>query len=208
VTRPATPRRLVIASHNAGKVVEIRDLLASFGVEVTSAAELGLPEPEETGDTYIANAVLKAEAAAAGSGLAALADDSGLSVDALDGAPGLYSARWAGPSKDFGAGMARVQRELTARGATDFRASFVCALALAEPGQASRTWEGRVHGVLTFPPRGSRGFGYDPIFVADGESQTFGEMDPARKHAMSHRARAFAQLVADVFAEVPRSEDL
>lgn len=189
--------RLVIATHNPGKLLEIRDLLAPFGVAVLSAGALGLPEPEETGESFAANARLKAEAAAAGAGLPALADDSGLCVEALGGAPGIHSARWAGPDKDFRQAMARVERELA--GQTDRRAHFVCALALARPGGETRIFEGRVEGTLVFPPRGSRGFGYDPIFLPDGEGETFGEMDPPRKHAMSHRARAFARLVERVF---------
>jgi len=193
----APPRRLVVASHNPGKLREIAELLAPFGVEALSAAALGLPEPEETADSFAGNAALKAEAAAAGSGLAALADDSGLCVAALAGRPGIHSARWAGPARDFGLAMQRVATELGAN--PDRRAWFVCALALAEPGQATRVFEGRVDGSLIFPPRGTRGFGYDPIFLPEGGSRTFGEMDPAAKHAISHRARAFARLVAEVF---------
>jgi XTP/dITP diphosphohydrolase len=187
---------LVVASHNQGKVREIRELLVPFGLVVKGAAELDLPEPEETGASFAENAGLKARAAAQASGMIALADDSGLSVDALDGAPGIYSARWAGPQKDFSAAMARVERELKEREATDFSAKFVCALALAEPGVEPEIFEGEVHGHLVFPPRGAKGFGYDPIFVAEGMSETFGELDPALKHRISHRARAFAKLVA------------
>jgi XTP/dITP diphosphohydrolase len=191
------PGRLVIASHNAGKVREIAELLAPFGTEVLAAAALGLAEPEETAASFAGNARLKAEAAAAASGLPALADDSGLCVAALGGAPGIYSARWAGPDRDFSLAMRRVEQALGER--PDRRAAFVCALALAMPGQPTRVFEGRVEGTLVFPPRGSRGFGYDPIFLAEGESQTFGEMDPEKKHAMSHRAQAFALLVREVF---------
>jgi XTP/dITP diphosphohydrolase len=187
--------RLVIASHNSGKVGEIGELLAPFGVETISAAALGLPEPEETGKTYAENAILKARAAADASGLPALADDSGLSVAALDGAPGIYSARWAGPERDFGLAMKRVEEALSEHYG-DHRAAFICVLALATPGGSVSTYEGRVEGDLEFPPRGTRGFGFDPIFVPAGETETFGEMDPARKHAMSHRARAFEKLVA------------
>jgi XTP/dITP diphosphohydrolase len=187
---------LVVASHNQGKVREIKDLLAPFGIVTKGAAELGLPEPEETETTFAGNAALKARAAAEASGLPALADDSGLAVTALGGAPGIYSARWAGETKDFSFAMQRVERELKEKGAQDFSAKFVCALALAEPGKEPEIFEGEVHGRLLFPPRGTRGFGYDPIFVADGMSETFGEIEPARKHAMSHRARAFAKLVA------------
>jgi XTP/dITP diphosphohydrolase len=187
---------LVVASHNQGKVREIKDLLAPFGIVTKGAAELGLPEPDETETTFAGNAALKARAAAKASGLPALADDSGLAVTALGGAPGIYSARWAGETKDFSFAMQRVERELKEKGAQDFSAKFVCALALAEPGKEPEIFEGEVHGRLLFPPRGTRGFGYDPIFVADGMSETFGEIEPARKHAMSHRARAFAKLVA------------
>lgn len=187
---------LVVASHNPGKVREIGDLLAPFGIVTRSAAELGLLEPDETETSFAGNAALKARAAAEASGLAALADDSGLSVTALDGAPGIFSARWAGEAKDFGAAMARVERELKAKGTQDYSAKFVCALAVAEPGQEPVIFEGEVAGTLVFPPRGGFGFGYDPIFVADGMDQTFGEIEPQRKHAMSHRARAFEKLVA------------
>jgi len=186
--------RLVIASHNAGKLREIAELVASFGVDAVSAASLGLPEPEETGTTFQANAELKALAAAEGVGLPALADDSGLVVPALDGAPGIHSARWAGPERDFARAMARVQEELGE--SADRSANFVCALTLAWPDDHRESFEGRVDGTLVSPPRGDRGFGYDPIFLPQGESVTFGEMEPARKHAMSHRARAFARLVA------------
>jgi XTP/dITP diphosphohydrolase len=187
---------LVVASHNPGKVREIKELLAPFGIVTKGAAELGLPEPEETETTFAGNAALKARAAAKASGLPALADDSGLAVSALDGAPGIYSARWAGETKDFSFAMQRVERELKEKGAKDFSARFVCALALVEPGKEPEIFEGEVHGHLVFPPRGTKGFGYDPIFVADGMNETFGEIDPAQKHAMSHRARAFAKLVA------------
>lgn len=189
--------RLVVASHNPGKVREIKDLLAPFGVEVVSAGELNLPEPEETGTTFRANAELKALAAARASGVPALSDDSGLAVAALDGAPGIYSARWAGPEKDFLAAMKRVHRELD--GKDDRRACFICALCLAWPDGHCETFEGRVDGTLVWPPRGDKGFGYDPIFRPEGHAITFGEMEPARKHAMSHRARAFDQLVAHCF---------
>ena len=187
---------LVVASHNPGKVREIKELLAPFGIETRGASELGLPEPEETEATFAGNAALKARAAADASGLPALADDSGLAVAALDGAPGIYSARWAGEAKDFAFAMTRIERELNEKSARDMAAKFVCALAIAEPGRDTAIFEGEVHGHLTFPPRGTKGFGYDPIFVADGMSQTFGEIEPAQKHAMSHRARAFAKLVA------------
>jgi XTP/dITP diphosphohydrolase len=186
---------LVVASHNPGKVREIRHLLEPFGIETKGARELGLPEPEETGKTFAENATLKARAAAQASGLPSLADDSGLSVAALDGAPGIYSARWADEKKDFAIAMARVERELKEKHAKDFSAKFVCALALAQPDGETRIFEGDVKGHLVFPPRGERGFGYDPIFVADGMSETFGEIEPALKHSISHRARAFEKLV-------------
>lgn len=187
---------LVVASHNSGKVREIRALLAPLGFETKGAAELGLAEPEETGTTFAANAELKARAGAEASGLPALADDSGLAVDALDGAPGIYSARWAGDTKDFSLAMARVERELKDRAARNFGAKFVCALALCLPDGECEIFEGKVHGTLGFPPRGSKGFGYDPIFTADGMDKTFGEIEPDAKHAISHRARAFAKLIA------------
>jgi XTP/dITP diphosphohydrolase len=178
---------------------EIAELLAPFRIETISAAALGLPEPEETGDTFEANAELKARAAAGASGLPAIADDSGLCVDALGGAPGIHSARRAGPTKDFRAAMARVERELAAVPLAERTAHFICALSLAWPDGHAETFLGRVDGQLVFPPRGKKGFGYDPIFIAVGEHQAFGEMDPAKKHAMSHRARAFAKLIAACF---------
>lgn len=192
--RVTLPPRLVIASHNAGKVREIADLLGPLDVDVVGAASLGLPEPEETGETFEANAVLKAAAAALAADLPALADDSGLAVAGLGGAPGIRSARWAGPQRDFAEAMARVERELG--GHPDRRASFHCVLALAWPDGATRSFEGRVDGRLTFPPRGRNGFGYDPIFVPDGSTRTFGEMEMAEKMADHHRTRAFAALAA------------
>ncbi len=190
--------RLVVASHNPGKVREIRDLLAPFHVDAVSAAELDLPEPEETGATFIANAGLKARAAAEASGLPALADDSGLEVAVLGGAPGIYSARWAGAGKDFSIAMERVEKDLGEKGAAvqDARgANFTCALALASPNGACDTFEGKVFGTLVWPPRGDKGFGYDPIFLPRGGALTFGEMEPEEKHAQSHRARAFELFV-------------
>jgi XTP/dITP diphosphohydrolase len=187
--------RLVIASHNEGKVREIGALLAPYGIEAVSAGSLGLPEPEETGATFAENAALKADAAAKESGLPALADDSGLEVRALHGAPGIHSARWGGPSRDFGLAMERVHRELVASGIEDRTANFTCALALAAPDGNPDIFEGKVYGRVTWPPRGSRGFGYDPIFVADGYQETFGEIEPELKDAISHRARAFEQLM-------------
>ncbi len=192
--------RLIVATHNQGKLGEIVDLLRPFGIAVGSAAEHGLPEPDETGTTFIENAELKALAAARGAGLPALADDSGLAVAALGGEPGIYSARWAGPGKDFGLAMAEVERRLAATGDPDRRAEFVCALTLAWPDGTCASFEGRIAGRLVFPPRGTRGFGYDPIFVPDGLDRSFGELDPAVKHRISHRARAFEQLVAACFA--------
>jgi XTP/dITP diphosphohydrolase len=192
--------RLVVASHNPGKIAEIDALLAPFGVRTVGAGALGLPEPEETGATFEDNAVLKARAAAEASGLPALADDSGIVVPALGGAPGIYSARWAGPDKDFRPAMERVQREL---GGGDRRAYFVAVLALAWPPTAqaggTATWRGEAHGRLVWPPRGDKGFGYDPMFVPDGYDATFGEMGAELKHQISHRARAFAKLVAACF---------
>jgi XTP/dITP diphosphohydrolase len=190
--------RLVVASHNPGKVREITELLEPFQADVISAGQLNLPEPEETGTTFIANAELKALASARGANAVALADDSGLAVTALGGAPGIYSARWAGPAKDFGVAMKKIESELG--DASDRSAKFVCALTLAWPDGHCETFEGTVTGTLTFPPRGEKGFGYDPIFVPDGYDITFGEMDPAKKHDMSHRADAFAKLVAACFA--------
>ena len=186
--------RLVIASHNSGKVEEIAALLAPFGIAAVAAETLALPEPEETGETFEANAELKAKAAAEASGLIALADDSGLVVPALGGAPGIYSARWAGPAKDFRVAMERVHREL---GDKNRAATFVAVLALAWPDGDVELFRGDVVGTLVWPPRGERGFGYDPMFVPEGGVQTFGEMDPAEKHHISHRARAFAKLVKD-----------
>lgn len=196
-----TPRRftgntLVIASHNKGKVREIADLLGPYVRTFTTAGELGLPEPEETGTTFIANAELKARAAAA-AGHVAMADDSGLVVPALGGDPGIYSARWAGPEKDFAMAMRKVEEGLA--GKTDRSAYFVCALTLAWPDGHVESVEGRCSGTLVWPPRGDKGFGYDPMFVPDGFDITFGEMEQARKHEMSHRADAFRQLVDRCF---------
>ena len=197
MTRRFSGSRLVIASHNPGKVREIGDLLRPFAVELIAAAALGLPEPAETGASFRDNAALKARAAAAAANLPALADDSGLTVAALAGAPGIYSARWAGAAKDFGTAMARVERELA--GAADRSAAFVAALALCWPDGHCEIFEGRVDGALIWPPRGDRGFGYDPMFVPRGGTLTFGEMEPDAKHAISHRADAFRKLVAACF---------
>ena len=188
--------RLVIASHNQGKVVEIADLLRPLEIEFVGARELGLDEPEETGQTFIENAVLKAELAAKAAQLPALADDSGLVVNALGGAPGIYSARWAGPEKDFDHAMRRVSEALLLGSNPDRRCSFVCALALAWPDGHTERFEGRVKGNVTWPARGQNGFGYDAIFTPLGHQQTFGEMNPSDKHAMSHRADAFTQLLS------------
>ncbi len=190
---------LVIATHNPGKLGEIAELLAPFGVATAGAGALGLAEPEETGATFRENAALKAKAAAGAARLPALADDSGLTVEALGGEPGIHSARWAGPDKDFAHAMQEVETALA--GKRDRRAAFVCALALAWPDGHCETFEGRVAGLLAWPPRGARGFGYDPMFQPEGYAQTFGEMEPAAKHAISHRARAFAQLIAACFRD-------
>jgi XTP/dITP diphosphohydrolase len=196
--------RLVIATHNPGKLAEMRELLMPYGVEAVSAAELGLGEPEETGDTFRANARIKAAAAAQAAGLPAFADDSGLAVDALDGAPGIYSARWAGEGKDFTAAMTRIERLLGERGATtpdQRKAHFVSALCVAWPDHHIEEVEARAYGTLVWPPRGAAGFGYDPAFLPDGHTRTFGEMTSIEKHGLpplgfglSHRARAFVKL--------------
>ncbi len=201
--------KIVVATHNPGKLREMRELLAPYGIEAVSAGELGLPEPDETGTLFSENAAIKAHAAARARGLPAFADDSGLCVDALDGAPGLFSARWAGETKDFSAAMTRVESELRRRGAAEpgaRRAHFVWALVLAWPDGHDELFEGRVHGALVWPPRGERGFGYDPMFQPDGHAVTFGEMPAEEKHgidwtggpgkALSHRARAFVELAA------------
>ncbi len=198
--RRVSEDKLVIASHNPGKVREIGELLAPYGLSVLSAAELDLPEPEETEDSFIGNAELKARAAAKASGLLALADDSGFAVDALGGAPGIYSARWAGPGKDFKPAMQRVLDELAASGDSQRRAAFICALTLAWPDGHCESFEGRVKGQVATEMRGQHGFGYDPVFQPDGFTQTFGEMEPAAKQAMNHRALAFEQLIAACFA--------
>lgn len=195
-------KSLVIASHNEGKVREIRELLAPEGVQVFSAAELNLPEPEETGADFAANARIKSESAAKLSGKYALSDDSGLCVLALDGAPGIYSARWAGKDKNFAVAMQKIHDELKARNVdpNGQPAYFICVLALTSPGGRTQIFEGRVDGALVFPARGKEGFGYDPIFVPQGYEETFGEMDAVQKHSMSHRARAFAKFMEKVAA--------
>ena len=193
--------KLIVASHNKGKLVEIADLLSRFAVETVGADVLGLPEPEETGDTFIANAELKALAAATKAGLPALSDDSGLAVDALDGAPGIYSARWAETAngRDFDFAMHKIEMALHQKGDVPRTARFICALTLAWPDGHVESFEGKVEGTLVWPMRGKNGFGYDPIFLPLGGDMTFGEMEPAAKHAMSHRADAFTQLVDACF---------
>ncbi|MFT4027496.1 MAG: RdgB/HAM1 family non-canonical purine NTP pyrophosphatase [Novosphingobium sp.] len=198
---------LVIATHNAGKLKEIAALLAPYGIECISAGSLGLPEPEETGTTFIENALIKARAAAEAAGLPALADDSGLSVTALGGRPGVYTADWAErqrfegePGRDWYMAMGKVEGLLAEQGDdVDRHAWFSCVLAIAWPDGKAAVYEGRVDGMLTWPPRGTLGFGYDPVFVPQGHTQTFAEIDPAEKHRISHRADAFAKLVADQF---------
>lgn len=201
-----TLTKLVVASHNEGKVREIRELLAPFGVETFSANELNLPEPEETGTTFVANAELKARAAANASGMVALADDSGLAVDALGGAPGIYSARWAelpdGSGRDFKYAMAKVYEDSRAAGGPD-TARFICALSLAFPNADMHSYEGKVEGRLIWPPRGDKGFGYDPVFQAIGDTLSFAEIDPSEKHAKSHRADAFAKFIKAWFPHGP-----
>jgi XTP/dITP diphosphohydrolase len=187
--------KLVVATHNPGKARELAEILENRFPLVT-AGELGLAEPDETESTFAGNALLKARAAAEASGLVALADDSGLSVAALEGSPGIYSARWAGPGRDFSVAMAKVEERLEEAQASDFSAWFTCALAVAWPGGPAVVVEGRVDGMLTFPPRGDKGFGYDPIFLPEGLDITFGEMEALTKDGMSHRARAFAKLKA------------
>jgi XTP/dITP diphosphohydrolase len=187
--------RLVLATHNPGKARELAQILENR-FEIVTAGELGLPEPEETEATFSGNALLKARAAAQASGLVALADDSGLSTVALDGAPGVYSARWAGPAKDFALAMRHLEERIAATGRDEREAWFTCALAVAWPDGPAVVVEGRIDGALTFPPRGEKGFGYDPVFVPERGKLTFGEMEPADKDAISHRARAFAKLKA------------
>ncbi|WP_374343745.1 RdgB/HAM1 family non-canonical purine NTP pyrophosphatase [Phenylobacterium sp.] len=187
--------RLVVATHNPGKARELTQILENR-FELVTAGQLGLAEPDETETTFVGNALLKARAAAEASGLVALADDSGLSVAAIGGEPGVYSARWAGPDKDFALAMRAVMDKVEASGSADRACWFTCALAVAWPGGPGLVVEGRIDGTLAWPPRGDRGFGYDPIFQPDGFTQTFGELDPAAKDAMSHRARAFTKLKA------------
>ncbi len=200
--------RLVVASHNKGKVWEINQLIEPFGLKAISAGELGLPEPEETEPTFAGNAQLKAYAAAKGANMPALADDSGLEVECLGGEPGIYSARWAGAGKDFGLAMKKVADEVTARdGWTGDgpRANFISVLCLAWPDGFAQIFEGKVYGRLVWPARGGNGFGYDPMFVADGETKTFGEMEPVQKYAISHRTRAFAEFKAECLDHLGQS---
>lgn len=185
--------KLVIASHNKGKVAEIGELLSPLSIQAISATEAGIDEPEETGSTFAENAALKADYSCTRSGLPALADDSGLVIPALSGAPGIYSARWAGPNKDFSIAFARIEKELGAQ--KNVPAYFNCTLALAIPEKPTQTFEGRIDGTLIFPPRGDKGFGYDPIFIPAGYTQTFAEIDPVEKNRISHRARAFASFL-------------
>ncbi len=192
MARRLTEKKLVVASHNPGKVREISELLKPFNLEVVSVADLGLPEPEENGWSFAENANIKSMAAAKGSGLPALADDSGLVVPALGGQPGIHSARWAGPDRDFNIAMKDVIDKL---GDKNREAHFFCALSISWPEGHTEVYEGRVDGKLTWPMRGSHGFGYDPIFIPDGFDMTFGEMEPVRKHAMSHRANAFKKFI-------------
>ena len=192
--------KLVIASHNLGKVDEIKELLTPFNVDVISAGDLGLPEPHEDGLTFVANAKIKALAATVASGLPALADDSGLAVHGLNNEPGIYSARWAGPKKDFSLAMKKVQKGL--KNVDDKSAHFVCALALCWPDGHTESFEGKVFGHMIWPPRGNRGFGYDPTFVAKGMNISFAEMQPSAKHAISHRAKAFKKLVKACFGSI------
>jgi XTP/dITP diphosphohydrolase len=189
--------KLVIASHNEGKVRELNELFTPYGIECISAASLDLPEPEETGETFAENAKLKAVAAAKGAGMLALSDDSGLEVGALSGAPGIHSARWGGPTFDLA--MARVHHELKKLGTSDWRANFTCALGLAAPDGEAAAFTGQVYGTIVWPPRGERGFGYDPIFVPENYSETFGEMDPELKNRLSHRMRAFEKLMSATY---------
>lgn len=189
----------VLASRNQGKIKEIGEFLAPFGVKLQSAADFSLPEPEETEAAFSGNALLKARAASLATGLPALADDSGLCVNALDGQPGIHSARWAGEPRDFGRAMHRIEAELTASGSDDRSAAFVCVLALVVPGEADRIYEGRVEGKMVWPPRGGGGFGYDPVFQPEGDNRVFAEMNSAEKAMLSHRARALSRLIEAEF---------
>jgi XTP/dITP diphosphohydrolase len=204
MTRTFTEDRLVVASHNKGKVSEIAALMAPYAIDVISAVDINLPEPEEDGENYIANATIKARAAAIASGLPALSDDSGFEVMAINRDPGLYSARWAGPDKDFSLAMAKVYAAVEASGSNDRNCRFVCALALCWPDGVCVTTEGYVDGQFIWPPRGDKGFGYDPVFQPNGYDQSFGEVDQDWKHSVSHRAKAFEQLIAQFFQNTKR----
>ena len=202
--KPGKLRRgttLVIASHNEGKVRELAELFSPYGIRCDSAACLRLPEPEETGDSFTENAKIKAIAAAKGSGMLSLSDDSGLEVEALGGAPGIHSARWGVPNRAFDLAMARVHHELKKLGTSDRRANFTCALALAVPDGEAAAFTGQVYGTIVWPPRGTRGFGYDPIFVPEGYSETFGEIEPDLKNQLSHRIRAFEKLMFATYVD-------
>lgn len=195
MSRKLTPGKLVIASHNDGKIREINDLVEPYGLEAISAATFGLPSPPETETTFEGNARIKAHAAARGANLPALADDSGLAIAALGGNPGVYSADWAGEPRDFSLAMSKVETALNNTNSHDKSAQFICCLCIAWPDGHDEVFLGTVNGVISFPPRGNKGFGYDPIFIADGMVQTFAEIDPKEKHAMSHRADAFNKLI-------------
>ena len=190
-------KKLIIASHNQGKVKEIRRLLACLGIDVVSASDLNLPEPEETGTSFIENAKLKSDAAAIAAGEFALADDSGICIPALGDAPGIYSARWAGESKDFLVAMQRIYNELKAKNLepNGEKAYFICVLALSSPNKETKVFEGRIDGTLSFPASGNKGFGYDPIFIPEGHQKTFADMSESEKHEISHRSKAFAKLM-------------
>lgn len=200
MSRLSSGQQLILATHNPGKVTEFQALLSPYGITVSPASTYNIPEPEETGETFEANATLKATAASNITMLPALADDSGLVIPALNGAPGVLSARWAGPNKDFNAAISRIELELEDKGfdPEGIKAYFVCNLCIAWPFGLKKNYEGRVYGTLTFPARGEHGFGYDPIFIPDGYSETFGELTPAVKDDISHRADAFKKLIADV----------
>jgi XTP/dITP diphosphohydrolase len=202
MTREIKSKKIVLASHNPGKLKEFSALFAPYGIEIIAASELNLPEPEETGETFEENAALKARVAAEASDLPALADDSGLAVTALDGAPGIYSARWAGAEKDFQLAMSKVEDELVAKGNEDRSAAFVCVLALAWPDGHVEFTRGECHGRLIWPPRGEGGFGYDPMFMPAGFMRTFAEMTPEEKQKLSHRAKAFVDFAAGLLAKV------
>ena len=196
-----TDKTWVLASHNAGKIKELANILAAHGLDLKSAADINLPEPEETESTFEGNAALKSEAASEATGLVCLADDSGLSVDALGGEPGIYSARWAGEPRDFSRAMQRVHDELENRGAGDRTARFVCVIALSAPGEPTRLYRGEVEGEIVWPPRGEAGFGYDPIFQPKGHHRTFAQMSSDEKKTMSHRGRALEAMIAAEFGK-------